>query len=60
LLTYRYSVEKLRSRTAELIREGRSQDELGKVMIAELGWAPDGLQMQWSLPGMMKGLKADR
>jgi hypothetical protein len=26
-------------------------------MIAEFGWAPTGLQMQWSLPGMMKELK---
>jgi hypothetical protein len=26
-------------------------------MIAEFGWAADGLQMQWSLPGMMKELK---
>ena len=60
LLTYRNNVEILRSRAAELIREGRSQDELGKVMIAEFGWAPDGLQIQWSLPGMMKELKSDR
>jgi hypothetical protein len=29
-------------------------------MIAEFGWAPDSLQMQWSLPGMMKELKTDR
>lgn len=60
LLTYRNNVDKLRSRAAGLIQEGRSQEEVGKVMIAEFGWAPDGLQMQWSLPGMMQELKADR
>lgn len=57
LLTYRNNVEKLRNRAAGLIREGKSQDEVGKVMTAEFGWAANGLQMQWSLPGMMKELK---
>jgi cyclase len=57
LLTYRNNVEKLRNRAAGLIREGKSQDEVGKVMIAEFGWAPMGLQMQWSLPGIMAELK---
>jgi hypothetical protein len=44
---------------SELIREGRSQDEAGKVMTAEFGWAPGDLRMQWSLPGMMAELKPD-
>jgi hypothetical protein len=60
LLAYRNNVDKLRSRATDLIREGRNQDEVGKVMIAEFGWAPDSLQMQWSLPGMMEELKTDR
>jgi cyclase len=57
LRTYRNNVEKLRARAAGLIREGKSQDEVGKVMTAEFAWAPDGVQMQWSLPGMMAELK---
>ncbi len=57
LLAYRNNVEKLRSRAAGLIREGKSQDEVGKVMGAEFGWAANSLQMQWSLPGMMAELK---
>ncbi|MBZ5594165.1 MAG: MBL fold metallo-hydrolase [Acidobacteriia bacterium] len=57
LLTYRNNIEKLRNRAAGLIREGKGQDEVGKVMVAEFGWAPNGLQMQWSLPGMMTELK---
>ena len=40
-----------------LIHEGKSQDEIGKVVMAEYGWAPGSLNMQWSLPGMMKELK---
>ncbi len=57
LMTYRDNVEKLRNRAAGLIREGKSQEEVGKVMMAEFGWGANSLQMQWSLPGMMKELK---
>jgi glyoxylase-like metal-dependent hydrolase (beta-lactamase superfamily II) len=60
LLAYRNIVDKLRIRATELIRNGRSQDEVGKVMTAEFGWVPGDLRMQWSLPGMMTELKADR
>jgi cyclase len=57
LLAYRNNVEKLRNRAAAMIREGKSQEEVGKVMVAEFGWAPTGLQMQWSLPGLMTELR---
>jgi cyclase len=57
LLTYRNNVEKLRTRVQGLVRSGKSQEEIGKVMMAEYGWAANGLQMQWSLPGMMAELK---
>ena len=57
LMTYRNNVEKLRNRATSLIHEGKSQDEVGKVMMAEFGWGANSLQMQWSLPGIMKELK---
>ena len=57
LLTYRNNVEKLRNRAAALIREGKSQEEVGKVMMAEFSWQANSLQMQWSLPGLMTELK---
>lgn len=57
LKTYRDNVEKLRQRVSGLIREGKSQDEVGKVLTAEYKWQPDSLNMKWSLPGMMKELK---
>jgi glyoxylase-like metal-dependent hydrolase (beta-lactamase superfamily II) len=57
LQTYRNNVEKLRTRATGLIRGGKSQEEVGKVMIAEFGWTATSLQMQWSLPGMMTELK---
>ena len=57
LQTYRDNVAKERMRVTELIRQGKSQDDVGKAMIAEYHWAPTGLQMQWSLAGMMQELK---
>ena len=57
LLAYRNNVEKLRNRATELVRGGKSADEVGKVMMAEFGWTANSLQMQWSLPGFMTELK---
>lgn len=57
LVAYRNNVEKLRNRAQGLIREGKSQEEVGKVMAAEFGWAPNSMQAQWSLPGIMKELR---
>ncbi len=57
LLTYRNNVEKLRTRATGLVREGKSQEEVGKVMAAEFGWVPASMQAQWSLPGIMTELK---
>ncbi|MES1258097.1 MAG: MBL fold metallo-hydrolase [Acidobacteriota bacterium] len=57
LKAYRDNVAKLRDRVSGLIREGKSQDEVGRVLTAEYKWQPGSLNMQWSLPGMMTELK---
>ncbi len=57
LLAYRNNIEKLRDRASDLIRQGKSQEDVGKVMAAEFGWAPNSMQAQWSLPGIMTELK---
>jgi glyoxylase-like metal-dependent hydrolase (beta-lactamase superfamily II) len=57
LLTYNNNIAKLRDRAAGLIHEGKSQEDVGKVMAAEFGWGPKSVQAQWSLPGMMTELK---
>ena len=57
MMAYRNNVEKLRNRAQGLIRQGKSQDDVGKVMTAEYNWQPGSLNMQWSLPGMMTELK---
>ena len=57
LKTYRDNVEKLRNRVTGLIREGKKQDDIAKVMQAEYNWQPNSLQQQWSVPGFMTELK---
>jgi len=57
LQTYRDNVAKERMRVTQLIKEGKSQDDVAKAMMAEFHWTPTGLQMQWSLAGMMTELK---
>jgi cyclase len=57
LLTYRNNADKMRARVQTLIRQGKNQDEVAKVMTAEYNWQPGSLNMQWSLPGMMTELK---
>lgn len=57
LMTYRNNIAKEITRVRGLIRGGKSQDDVAKVMTAEYGWAAGSLNMQWSLPGMMTELK---
>jgi glyoxylase-like metal-dependent hydrolase (beta-lactamase superfamily II) len=57
LQTYRDNVDKLRTRVTGLIKQGKSQTEIAKVMETEYSWAPNSLQQQWSVPGFMKELK---
>ena len=57
LLTYRNNAQKMLTRVQSLVRQGKSQDDVAKVMTAEYNWQPGSLNMQWSLPGMMTELK---
>ena len=57
LMKYRDDVDKLRVRATELVRQGKSRDELAMAMQKEFGWQANGLQMQWSIPGMLTELK---
>jgi len=57
LLAYRNRATDMRTRVQTLIRQGKNQDDVAKFMTAEYKWAPDSLNMQWSLPGMMTELR---
>ncbi|HEY3824733.1 MAG TPA: MBL fold metallo-hydrolase, partial [Bryobacteraceae bacterium] len=50
LKTYRDNIEKLQTRVRGLIRSGKTQQEVAKVMTDEYKWAPNSLQQQWSVP----------
>ena len=57
MLTYRNKAEDLRNKVQAQIRQGKSQDDVGKFMTAEYNWQPGSLYLQWSLPGLMTELK---
>jgi glyoxylase-like metal-dependent hydrolase (beta-lactamase superfamily II) len=57
LLAFRNNVAKLRDHVSGLIRQGKSRDEIAKVMTSDYGWAPGGLQMTRGFEGMLAELK---
>ena len=57
LLSYRNDVDKESKRVAQLMKQKKSEDEIGKVMMAEFHWMPGSLQMMWSLPGFKTEFK---
>lgn len=57
LLAYRNNVAKLKEHVSGLIRQGKSKEEIAKVMTSDYGWAPGGLQMTRGFDGMLAELK---
>jgi len=57
LLAYRNNVGKLKDHVSGLVRQGKSKDDIAKVMTSEYGWAPGGLQMTRGFEGMLAELK---
>ena len=58
MITYIKGVEDFRTRAAGLIRAGKSQEEVGKILGDEYNWTSSrNLNFQWTLPGLMKELK---
>ena len=53
---YRDRVEVLRSKAQALVRAGKSQADLAKLMETEYKWAPNSLFQQWAVPGMLTEL----
>ena len=58
LRTYRDNAVELRDRVSTLIRDGRSQGEIGEIISMEYpSYSPGSLFMEWSLPGFMTELQ---
>jgi glyoxylase-like metal-dependent hydrolase (beta-lactamase superfamily II) len=52
---YRDNAAKLRDRVTELVRQGKSQDQIERFMETEYQWG--SLQKRWSVAGMIKELR---
>jgi cyclase len=57
LAAHRDSIEKFRNRAWSLIHGGKSDEEVAKVLAEENRWAPNNLNMWWTVPGVLKELK---
>jgi hypothetical protein len=60
LQTYRDNVVKLRNDVTNLIRQGKTQEEVRVALAAQYPsqyGCPSSLNNQWSLPGFMQELK---
>lgn len=58
LRTYRENVIALRSRATELVRSGRSQEEVAAALGMEYpAYAPGSRYLEWTVPGMMTELR---
>ena len=58
LQEYRDDVVVLRNRVTGLIRDGRTQEEIGRILGMEYPeYTPDNLRMEWGLPGFMTELR---
>jgi hypothetical protein len=51
LMAYHNNVEKLRNRAAGLIREGKRQENVARVMTAEFNWPPAASRRSGACPG---------
>jgi glyoxylase-like metal-dependent hydrolase (beta-lactamase superfamily II) len=57
LVAYRDNILTLTTRAQELVRQGKSQEELARFMEKEFSWAPNSIQQIQNVPGMMTELK---
>jgi glyoxylase-like metal-dependent hydrolase (beta-lactamase superfamily II) len=54
---WRQEIQKIRDRMTAFMRQGRSKDEITKMLVDEFGWDPQGTAIRNSLDGMMAELK---
>jgi cyclase len=57
LAKFSANIEAARTRIREMVREGKTRDDIAKVLVAEFGWNPKGVGITGDLPGLMDELK---
>ena len=54
---WREEIRKIRVRMTSMLREGKSKDDIAKMLVAEFGWDPTGMSLSRSLDGMIAELR---
>ncbi len=57
LETYRGNVAKLQTQVGSMVKQGKSKDEVAKMLVSDFAWDPAGLPMRISLDGLMTEFK---
>jgi glyoxylase-like metal-dependent hydrolase (beta-lactamase superfamily II) len=57
LAKFSANIEAARARVREMVREGKTRDDVSKVLVGEFGWNPKGVGITGDLPGLMNELK---
>jgi cyclase len=57
IMKWRAEIEKLRNRLTEMVHQGKSKDEVTKMLIDEFGWDPKGRATTNSVESMMAEVK---
>jgi cyclase len=57
LATFVANTQKLADRVATLVKEGKSKEDVAKMLTAEFAWPPGGFNMQLGLDGLYKEMK---
>ena len=57
LVSYRAGVEKLQGQVRTMVSQGKSKEDVGKMLVADFAWDPNGLPMRISLDGLMTEFK---
>ena len=54
---FRAAVDATRIRVRAMVRDGKTKDDVAKVLISEFGWNPMGIGIRNDVPGLMDELK---
>jgi cyclase len=57
LIKFRAAVDATRIRVRAMVRDGKTKDDVAKVLINEFGWNPMGIGIRNDVPGLMDELK---
>ena len=56
-MKWRSDITAIRNRITSMLREHKTRDDIGKMLVSEFGWDPMGRAMQASLDGIIAELR---